>query len=595
MKHSVTKKTLPSGIELLLIDIPGVASFDMAIAFNAGYRFATKNNADIYEAPHVLEHIVFDGSKKYENSDALQDVFSRGGGYSNGITTMYQNIFPFHSRVTHAEAVLKAALDCVYFPLLKQQAFDEEIKVVENELGEYMGDLQLNAGQYTIQQILPDLQVSTDTQLARLGNVTLEDVKKYHKKYFGTNNTKILIATDLKKMPSSQIEAAISASVKGAPAGKRYALPSFEVAKAKPGTIQFVPIHKTTTDSTSAIHFAARKDKISRKEMHMLQLFSEMATGMKSFSVNYKLRKQGLIYGLALSAMESEEAYGLELSVIADNSRFVEVFAYTLESLRDFAKNGVTAEQFMTARKDYEDALDDALTSPDNIISWYIDDYLIDGTVVTVDEHREIIKKITQEQMLEQVRKLFNYDHLYATVFSSKGIRASAAMDLLAKEVLKKEKKVTTELIETNSIALTEKDGAYKFVVALLGAGVVAAFILPLVGLDPGKLTLSDSLAAFLGAGWTLAAAAVYVLIILASILLQQGKDLKVTMAQLAITPVSVVVIAAFIPGALLSYVASGDLFVRYHAWIVIGLATMFAFFAWISAAIAYRQARANH
>lgn len=594
MKHSVTKKTLANGIELLLIDIPGVKSFDMAIALNAGYRFATKDNTDVYESPHVLEHIIFDGSKKYKNSDALQDVFALGGGYSNGITTMYQNIFPFHSRIAHAEAVLKAALDCVYFPLLKQQAFDEEMKVIENELSECMGDLQMNAGQYTIQQILPDLPVSTDTQLTRLGNVTLEDVKKHHKKYFGTKNTKILIATDLKKLPAAQLESILAAATKDAPAGKKYALPSFEVAKAKPGTIQFVPIHKTTSDSTSAIHFAAKKDKVSREEMHMLQLFAEMATGMKSYSVNYKLRKQGLIYGLSLSAMESQEAYGLELSIAADNSRFVDVFAYTLESLRDFAKNGVTAEQFITARNEYEDALDDAMASPDGIISWYIDDYLIDGAVVTVEEHRKIIKKITQERMLDEVRGIFNYDNLYATVFSSKGIRASAAMDLLAKEVLKKEKKVTTELIETNSIALTEKDGVYKLVVGLLGAGMMALLVLPLIGLDMGRLTLSDGVANFLGVGWTVAVMVLYTLMIFAGILLQQGKDLKVTMAQLAITPASVIVIMAFIPGALLSYLASNDAFVQYHAWATIALIVAFTLFTWVSASIARKQARTS-
>lgn len=581
MKHSVTTKILASGIDILYIDIPGTTTFDMAIATRSGYRFATKDAIEMYELPHILEHQIFDGSKQYQDSDALQDIFSQGGGYANGMTTSYHNIFPFHSRIAYAESVVKAAIDAVFFPLLAERSFDEEMKVVENELTDNMSDMASGASSYTQQQVLPNLPTSTDTQLDRLPNITLEAVRKYHKKYYTAQNTTIVIATDGKKLPLSHIEKLII-DVK-IPSGKRHAFPKFEIAKANPDTIAYTPLNKSLQDSIASIQFTVPGTPELREELSLL-LFLSIAGGMKSYSVNHKLRKRGLVYGMELNLSQSIEAYGLELDITANNEKFIDVFAYSLELIRDFIKDGLTKEQFTAMKKEFLDSFVDNESSTDAIMGWYLMDYLMDGRLKTVKEYQKIVSGITQDEMLAAVSKLYKYDHMYGTVFSAKGIRASTSMVLLAKEIIKKDKPVTTELIESNAFALTSKDTSYKWVTGSLLGLLGVLFVLPLAGIGTHLPTLSNGILSF--PIFITVAVILYYFALCAILPLMQGGELRLLLANMmAYFGCLPIIMAIFLPETIMPYLNSGQEIVKLHGWgmltvlYILALLTFWAYF----------------
>ncbi len=453
----------------------------MIISLNSGYRFATVDHIEKYECPHILEHQVFDGSKKYPSLDELQDVFQEAGGNINGITDAYANFFPIHTRVTNAKKVIDAALDMVYNPLLTEKSFNEELDVIRNELTDQLGDFQSESAKMTFQQILPGQPMSTDTMLDRLPYVTHEDVLKYHKKYYTTKNTSIVIATDLKKISRKDIEKTILSSSKGARAGKKFAFPTFDIEPSTQ-TSQFITINKSLTESIVSLQFAV-KDEMTIKERVATQLFCAIATSMKSYGVTHKLRKMGLVYGLNLSGMESQETHGLELSIAAQNDKFVEVFAYAIGGIRELAKSGISEEQFKQIKQDTIHAIEDAVESPSDLLGWYHYDYFLNRDVRGFEDYASLIKKIKQSEMLKIIDEQFDYQNLYATVFSSKAIRASSAVDNLSKEILMNNQKVTADFIELHTTSLSSGDNRYKYIVGASITALASLVVLPLFGL----------------------------------------------------------------------------------------------------------------
>lgn len=570
MKHSLAETTLKNGIKILYIDVPGSKSFNLAIALNSGYRFATKDDIDKYEVPHVLEHLVFDGSEKYQTSDELQGVFSSGGGESNGFTTPYHNIFAFHNRVRNAEQVLRAGLDMVFHPRLGKKSFEEEYRVIENELQEGMGDISGNAMLYTMQQVLPDFPGSTDTQIARLPNVVYDDVEAYHKKYYGTANTTLMLCADLRELKKATIETIILEATAHATRGKAYAFPKFEVAAANPKSAAFVGVHKSMTDTVACAMLLCNGRK-PRKDMLALGLFGALITGMKSYSVNYKLRKQGLVYGIEFGVSESLESCGFELDISANNRRFNEVYAHTLGAIRDLAEKGITDKQFESARQEYVESFEDNAESPDAIIGWYLQDYLMDGTLLAPADFAKMAATITQQEMLELAREVFAYENLYHTAFSSKAIRASSSMELLAQEVLKNRKPVTGELLMANAVPLGDEDARYGKSMILLLVAILLVFVAPL-GFGVWSESLSGVYLRVIGMPWTIIAP-IYFGILFFVPFVMNGRELRKTFLQMFIAFVAwMVIVATFDASEFVEVLTSSVSFIRIQAWSLIGI-----------------------
>jgi predicted Zn-dependent peptidase len=456
MKHATHESTLDNGIKLLVIDVSDSNHFNLVIAMNSGYRQATLEDIEQYEVPHLLEHMVFDGSASYPSQEALNDIFSISGGSYNGTTTPYHNMFMFNNKVKNATTILPAALDMVFHPLLKEESFNEEIRVVENELSEYMGDFALNADQHTQQQIIPSLPVSTDTQLTRLQAVTYQATASYHKKYYGTANTTIIVSCDTKKLSHRKIETLIVKATNAAPKLLRYELPTFNFVEKTDHLTQFIEIGKSIDQSIASIQYVV-SGKASDKLLQALSLFASIASGMNSNSVNYKLRKMGLVYGMSLELSASIESYGIELSVQSDNDKFFDIFSYTIGLTRDLIENGIPETVFQKLKSEYIEQFDDAVSTSDGIMSWYLGDYLMTESLLRPDDYKKIVSAVSQKGMLAAAGKLVSYDNQFATVFSAKGIRVASGMDTLSKSILADNEIVDAVLITNSTLPLNVK------------------------------------------------------------------------------------------------------------------------------------------
>jgi predicted Zn-dependent peptidase len=528
MKHFVSEKTLKNGLDILYLDVPGSSSFDLAIAVKSGYRYASVEDIDKYELPHILEHLVFDGSSSYRTSDDLQKIYSSGGGEFNGLTTPYHNIFTFHNRVRNAEKIITTSLNMVFFPKLEKKSFDEELRVIENELHENVGDFSGNASLYTAQKILPEFLSSTDTQIARLGNNRFEDVGSFHRKYYDTANTTLMIAADFREISKTAIEKLVLQATKEAPQGVVRELPVFDLADSDGNTTP-VSLHKTLEDTIVNAVFAL-SGRLELEDMLCLSLFSSMVTGLKSYSINYKLRKKGLVYDVDFSVIQSAETYGFELSINSSNDKFIEVYAYFMGELRMLAENGISEKQFEELRKNFIESFEDKTDSSDAIIGWYLHDYLMDKTLLTPGDYARLSEGILQEKMLDMVRRVLVYDNLYQTVFSPKAARASVSIDSLSKEILREKKQVTGDLISKTAIPIGSGDAHYiKTMYVLLGL-LLITFLAPLI------TNWNDSLSGIfiekLGFPWKLVAP-VYFVWLLCMPFVMRGNELRKDMAQM--------------------------------------------------------------
>jgi predicted Zn-dependent peptidase len=127
----ITALTLPNGMPLYQISVPGTRAVTILVAFDAGARTERPGENGM---AHFLEHLVFKGGEKYRTYRAVNEAAEGIGAVLNAYTS--HDLVAFHITV-RAQRALEAAdllTDFVGRPRIDAEELDRERGVVVQEI-----------------------------------------------------------------------------------------------------------------------------------------------------------------------------------------------------------------------------------------------------------------------------------------------------------------------------------------------------------------------------------------------------------------------------------------------------------------------------
>ena len=130
----ISSSTLPNGLPLHRIALPGTRATTILVAFDAGARTERPEENGM---AHFLEHLVFKGGEKFDDYKKVNETTERIGGSLNAFTS--HDLVAFHITV-RAEATMEALdllTDFVGRPKIDQAELDKERGVVIQEIARY--------------------------------------------------------------------------------------------------------------------------------------------------------------------------------------------------------------------------------------------------------------------------------------------------------------------------------------------------------------------------------------------------------------------------------------------------------------------------
>ena len=166
--------------------------------------------------PHILEHTVLCGSKKYPVKDPFVEMLKTSlATFLNAMTYPDKTVYPCAS-VNKKDFFNLASVyaDAVFFPLLREEHFKQEghhlepldlddpinspliIKgIVYNEMKGAYSDLDNLIGRYTSKSICPDTPYGHDAggDPEKIPELTYEQFLEFHKNYYHPSNSLIFI------------------------------------------------------------------------------------------------------------------------------------------------------------------------------------------------------------------------------------------------------------------------------------------------------------------------------------------------------------------------------------------------------------------
>src|SRR5919112_5949128 len=130
----IHSSTLPNGLPLYRVDLPGTRAVTVLVAFEAGARTEREEENGM---AHFLEHLVFKGGEKYSDYRKVNETAERMGGVLNAYTSHDLVAFHITARAEAAMEAIDLLTDFAGRPHIDAGELDRERGVVIQEIQRY--------------------------------------------------------------------------------------------------------------------------------------------------------------------------------------------------------------------------------------------------------------------------------------------------------------------------------------------------------------------------------------------------------------------------------------------------------------------------
>ena len=414
MKHSVEEIQLKNGAKGLLIDIPGASVMATRIEFKAGMLYA--KNRDIYELPHVVEHLAFGANAKFHDEQNFEAEFTKNGAYHNAWTSDVSVCYETECADFEWDRIMELQRVSICEPRFNEEELKSEKANVRSELTGYMNDyyrLLWPRVQQAIGEGVLDLTARRET----ISNIELKDIREHYRRTHTAHNMLFIIAGRIRGRKHKIIRELESWPLKP---GEKFEIPFAELHSGEAVSIR----RKDASNITFGFSLVTPRC-LSPVETAMMGCLNQILNGTMNSKIFGKARKQGLIYGMGSSInVNTRDTYwDFEGEVNEENAN--ELFALIQEEMMK-ALNGEVSDGDFEAAKSYAlGRFQMGAQTVGQIADYYAENYFVNESVERYDDMPDLIRSIDKAQMIELARE-----------FAGSGIKGFATVSSVEKAAI---------------------------------------------------------------------------------------------------------------------------------------------------------------
>ena len=148
-------------------------------------------------------------------------------------------------------------------------------------------------------------------------------------------------------------------------------------------------------------------------ESYLMSLFSAVFGECMSSRLFINIReKEGLCYHIGSSHDRYQDAGIFSITSGLDKSRIFEALDLIKKELEDVKENGITQEEFEKAKSITFGRMDVALEDTSNIAEFFGRQYLLQDKIITPEEKKNLINKITLGEINDIIKKVIDFNKL---------------------------------------------------------------------------------------------------------------------------------------------------------------------------------------
>jgi len=397
------KTVLDNGLRIITHHMPNRQSLALGIWINAGGRYESTSNKGI---SHVLEHLLFKGTKNY-SCRKIKESIEGVGGSLNGFTSEELTCYLVKIPAVHWELALSILSDMVINPSLKAVELEKEKQVILEEIKMYK-DLP----QSYVHELLDDLLWPNQPlgepiigTVESVESINREQLHLFKEKYYTAANIVISAAGEINHDRLSK--ASEKLFLKRNKQDKNIFLNARD-EQIKP---QLKILHKDTEQTHMALGFKGF-DRGHPLKHALALLHIILGANMSSRLFNELREKRGLAYEIGTQVKYFADTGAFVVHAGIDNRKINEAVAMILKELKIAEKKLVSLDEFKRAKEFYLGQLKLALEDTLDYMLWIGETTAALNKTHTLNNIIQEVKKVKREDILQAAGHIFQPDKI---------------------------------------------------------------------------------------------------------------------------------------------------------------------------------------
>ena len=414
MRHSVEEIQLKNGAKGLLIDIPGASVMATRIEFRAGMLYA--KNQDIYELPHVVEHLAFGANAKFRDEQAFEAEFTKNGAYHNAWTSDVSVCYETECADFEWDRIMELQKVSICEPRFNDDELKSEKANVKSELTGYMNDYYRLLWP-RVQQAVGEPVLDLGQRRETIANIELKDIREHYRRTHTAKNMLFIIAGKIKGRRRKIIRALEEWPLKE---GEKFEIPMADLHSSEAVSIR----RKDASNITFGFSLVTPR-YLEPKEGYALNCLNHILNGTTNSKIFGKARKRGLVYGMGSSlAVNANNSYwDFDGEVNEENAE--DLFLLIQEEMMKALNGEVSDKDFEAAKLYALGRFQMGAQTVGQVADYYAENYFVNESIVRYDAVPNLIRDIDKGQMIELARE-----------FAGSGIKGFATVSSVEKAVI---------------------------------------------------------------------------------------------------------------------------------------------------------------
>lgn len=395
-------RTLPSGLKLLTVPMPGLESVTVTVWVKTGSRYEDSKVSGI---SHFLEHMVFKGSKKRPSAKAISEVVDSIGGEFNAGTSKDWTNFYIKTRVGNLDTAMDVLSDMVLNPILNPEEIEREKGTIVQEIAMYEDTPMMHIGDVFEELTFEGNPLGLDTagSAKTVRAIKRDDFVRYRLIHYHSVNMLVSIVGGITENSSKSLTEKYFGEFNNK--GAEPAFNKFSVSQSKP---QFKLQTKKSEQAHLIIGFMSEGRNYEGRFAQSL-LSTILGGGMSSRMFIEVRERRGLAYSIRTGVDRYQEVGYLSTYAGVDVGKAdlaVKVMLeqyYGIKNLKLEIKNSELGK----AKEFLKGHLALALEDTKDVTAFFADQALFAKEILTPEEVYKRVDKVRVEDIYSEAKKLF--------------------------------------------------------------------------------------------------------------------------------------------------------------------------------------------
>jgi len=394
------KITLSNGLKVITVPQKGTKALTVLVLVATGSKYEKK---EINGISHLLEHLLFKGTKKRPNQLAIVEPLDKVGGIYNAFTGEEYTGYFAKVGSNHFETALDVISDIYLNSKLDLKDIEKEKGVVIEEINMYFdhpSSYVLNLWEKLLYGDQPAGWGIIGTKKS-VNGISRQQMANYIKSQYVAQNTIVCVAGDIGNgnLVAEKVKKYFSGIRKEKPLSKT----KVREKQSKPEVL----LQERKTDQT---HFClgVRAYDIFHPKKYALDVLASILGGMMSSRLFIKIREElGAAYYINTAVSAFTDSGYLVTHAGVDNQKLEKAISMILEEYRKIADKGVPEEELKKTKDCLIGKMDLLLESSDALASFYGLQEVLEKQTLRPEEICDRINKVSRKEIQQVARDIF--------------------------------------------------------------------------------------------------------------------------------------------------------------------------------------------